>query len=192
MLFRSNNSNWLGGNSLASHGSRESAGAQFASAFSKTSNAIRDALTIEPKVIPPDDPISLANKPGEEVGSELNYRAARVYEGKNDYKAAIQHYERALQQKPTDVRSRIAIGRLHDRLGNLPVAAENYRQALSIDPENCKAMNDLGICLAKQGQHNEAIQMLQQAVNLKPQKTRYRNNIASVLVEVGQIGRAHV
>ncbi len=152
--------------------------------------SIGQALTIEPRVIPATDPISLANQP-QDIGADLHFQAAQVYESQQNITGAITHFQKALAISPRDPKILVAFGRLYDRRGELRTAEGLYQQALQIDPNDCAALNALGICYAKQGNLDAALAHLARASQLQPQNTRYKNNMANVLADAGRIDEAY-
>lgn len=150
----------------------------------KATGAVSDALTVQPRVTPAADPVSLASQPAN-VGPDLHYHAARMYEGQQNLPASITHYEQALAVAPNDIRTLLGYARLLDRQENLAGAEQLYRRAIELQPENTSALNDLGMLYARHGQFAHAAQVLEQAVAIQPTDQRYRNNLASVLVDVG-------
>jgi len=148
-------------------------------------SAVSSALTISPKVVPPNDPISLASDPGP-LGSEVFVSAAVLYEQQGKFAEAAAQYQKALERDP---RSRVALigyGRLLHREGKLEEAIGTYRRALTVRGHDAVVLNDLGLCHARRGEMQLAVQALSAAVQLDPQSALYRNNIATTLVEMGQ------
>ena len=88
---------------FAQANSSPSIGAQLMSAVRGTSSAVGNTLRIEPKVVPAYDATSLNTQP-KQVGSDLHYHAARVYESQNNLDAAALHYGKALAVEPADTK----------------------------------------------------------------------------------------
>lgn len=152
--------------------------------------SIDKALTIEPKVIRATDPTSLAGQTMN-VGPDLHYQAARVYESQNNIPGAISHYQKALEKSPHDPLILVSFGRLYDGQGELQRAEVLYQRALQVAPNNAKIENALGICYAKQGNLESALAHLYRASQLQPQSTRYKNNMANVLCDAGRMDEAY-
>jgi len=161
----------------------------FTTSFRKAANAFTSALTIEPKVVPPDDPTSLAGG-NQEPGADLHYYAARVCESQSNVPAAAAHYQQSLALDSKNVRTLIAYARLLDRQANFHEAERLYHQALQLEPDNAIASNDIGMMYARQGMYDAALQALARAVQLQPANQRYRNNIAIVLIDAGRLDDA--
>lgn len=158
--------------------------------FRSTTAKIGQALAIEPRVIPATDPTSLANEP-QDIGADLHFQAAQVYESQQNMVGAITHFQKALAISPREPRILVAFGRLYDRQGELKTAEGLYQQALQINPHDCAALNALGICYAKQGNLDAALAHLARAAQRQPQNARYKNNMANVLADAGRIDEAY-
>lgn len=157
--------------------------------FRSTTQSVANALTIQPKVIPADDPVRLSNQP-QTVGGDLHYHAARVYDSQGNVPAAMSHYQQAINATPTDTRAMIAAARLMHRQGDYAGAEQLYQQVLAVDPAKTAALNDLGLMYARQGRTTEATDALRRAVRAQPRNTRYRNNLAMCLVDAGKPAEA--
>jgi tetratricopeptide (TPR) repeat protein len=151
----------------------------------QSAQSIKNALTIQPKVIPADDPVSLASDPGP-LTPDLFVAAAAVLEQQNRTAEAAQKYEQALAAAPDHRAAMIGLARLRHREGNLAGAVEVYHRALQAYPDDAVLLNDLGLCYARAGQTQDALAVLQRAVDLAPTSTLYRNNLAAVLVEANR------
>ncbi|MCA9155953.1 MAG: tetratricopeptide repeat protein [Planctomycetales bacterium] len=159
-------------------------GNSFTAAYRKAKDAVTDALTIKPKVIPADDPIRLDSDPGK-IDSELYRQTALMLEARGNAAAAVEQYRQAIEAEPKEPANYVALARLYDRQGQFDEATAQYRQAIQIDGSCGTAWNDLGLCLARQGKFAEATDAMRQAVQIAPDKPLYRNNMATVLVQAG-------
>lgn len=164
-------------------------GNSFTAAYRKAKDAVADALTIKPKVIPADDPIRLDSDPGK-IDSELYRQTALMLEARGNAAAAIEQYRQAIEAEPKEPANYVALARLYDRQGQFDEATTQYRQAIQIDGSCGTAWNDLGLCLARQGKFTEATEAMRQAVQITPDKPLYRNNLATVLVQAGSTEEA--
>ncbi len=113
-----------------------------------------------------------------------------VCESRNDSRAALQNYERALALKPDLLYTLLNAGRSADKL-NLSGKAETfYRQAMQIDPQSPEAANGLGLALAKDGQPQEAGQLFQKAITLKRDYADAINNLGVLYTQETKINDA--
>jgi tetratricopeptide (TPR) repeat protein len=147
--------------------------------------SINAAFTIPTQTTTAPDPTSLLGQT-EDVGGELNYRAAKFQESLNNTESAIALYQKALEADPNDMRTMISYARLLDRTGRFREAEQLYLRSLEIEPENVIALNDLGMIYARQGMLDAALEPLAKAIELQPTSQRYRNNMAIVLVDAGR------
>ena len=162
----------------------------FLAGLLSATESISNALTIEPRVIPAKDPTSLAVQPAN-VGADLHFHAALVYESQQNIPGAISHFQQALDTSPHDPKILVGFGHLFDRQGDLHRAEGLYQLALETNPDNCAALNALGICYAKQGNLDAALAHLHRATQLQPQNARYKNNMANVLTDAGRTDEAY-
>lgn len=169
----------------AAHTAQDSIG----NALKKAGSSVTEALSVKPKVIPADDPISLSSKP-QEISSDVYYQAGRLAEHNGKMSLAAKEYGRAIEVNPDDVRALISLARLHDRQEQFDQAVKLYQRAASVAPENAMVHNDLGLCFARQHKDTESIKQLQRAVEIEPQRKLYRNNLATVLVDLGRMDQA--
>jgi Flp pilus assembly protein TadD len=157
---------------------------------SRFSGAMKDGAdkavsAITPKSAPPDDPISLSNKP-KKKSPELYVAMGLAQERGSKTAEAEKMYKKALEIAPNDAAALLAYGHLLDRRGELAEATKQYKKCCKAHPDNAAAFNDLGLCLHRQGQLPESATALREAVRLQPERKLYTNNLATVLVEQGR------
>ena len=155
----------------------------------RVTSALGNALRIEPKVVPSDDPTRLSTTP-RKVGPEVYTSAAKLSEAKGNYPLAEQQYLKALNVAPQDSASMIGLGRLYHRQGRFEQAINIYQRALRTGKNDSVVLNDLGLCYASHGQQQPAIETLMLAVKQKPQSALYRNNLATLLLGANQLDEA--
>lgn len=166
-----------------------SSGNAVTNAFRNASAAVGSALTIHPKVTPPNDAISLSSKTGK-LGPEVYIEAARLAESRGNLDGAVQQYRRAIEAAPKNTLTLLSLARLYDRQENIDEAVKLYQRAIQIDDRNVTAHNDLGLCLARHGNLELSLAELAKAVSLQPDKQLYRNNLATVLAQAGRYDEA--
>jgi tetratricopeptide (TPR) repeat protein len=92
--------------------------------------------------------------------------------------AAAACYRRAMSLDPSELNSRINLGRLlHDK-GSLDAAETLYREALRIEPGNAVAAFNLGVALEDQGKLEGALASYGYAVLADPQLPDAHYNLA--------------
>jgi Tfp pilus assembly protein PilF len=162
------------------------AGNSISNGWKKMSSDIGDALTIHPKVDPPnDDPTRLSTPPGE-LGPHLYVSAAALAASRGDFTDAERQLHKALEVEPNNLEALLVLSRLKHRQNKLDEAERWLRQAVAAHPKNAVAANDYGLCLARKGSLPPAIGELRRAIQLDGKNARYRNNIAAVLVDAGR------
>jgi len=150
---------------------------------------VSDALEPDPRVIPAEDPASLASMP-RELNPSIYIQSALWSERHGNAEAAHRQYEKAFELAPNDVNTAIYYARFLDRRGDVGKAIEIYHRALAVEPRHPLVLNDLGLCHARQGRFQQAVPPLQGAVAAQPGNARYRNNLANVLIAAGQADAA--
>ena len=164
-------------------------GGAFLAPLERAMGSVADAFRIEPTVVPPNDPVSLASQP-RSVGPDLHFRAGQVYESQGNLAAAVACYEKALDIDPCDFRTLLGCGRLYDRQSDFHQAESFYQRAIGVQPNNSAALNDLGMCYARQGSLDAAVSTLERAVLFQPDDPLYRNNLAMALVDCRRLDEA--
>ena len=168
---------------------RQTASGGMTASITSAMAKVGDALTIDPKVIPADDPVRLSSMP-QHVGPEVFVATARAYEQQGQLDAAQEQYERALAAAPNDAGILVAYARLFDRQGAPQQALQVYDRALQANPTSALVLNDLALCRARQGDLPGSLQALSRAVEIEPKRAMYRNNLATVLAEAGRFDEA--
>ncbi|MCP4193049.1 MAG: tetratricopeptide repeat protein [Planctomycetaceae bacterium] len=166
-----------------------SAGNDGQTSFGKVATVVKNALTIDPKVIHSADPTDLAHDPGK-LQPKLYLSAAALHEQAGDLESAAEKYEQLLAIDATHREALVGYGRLQHRRGDLDGAIEVYRLAATHYGEDPVILNDLGLCLARAGRAQEAVARIEAAIQLKPESLLYRNNLAAVLVEADRSAEA--
>jgi tetratricopeptide (TPR) repeat protein len=90
---------------------------------------------------------------------------------RNDYKAAIVHFDRAISLDPKYASAYVNRGWSYDNLGQLQEAVADYSKALSLDPKNAWAAwayAHRGSAYENLGQHQKAVDDLNKATKLDP------------------------
>jgi Tfp pilus assembly protein PilF len=164
-------------------------GSSIAEGTKKLGNWMADALDVPPRVIPAEDPASLASTP-RQLGPAVYVHLAHTAEQQNHSAAAKKYLEKALEVAPDDLPVLIAYARFCDRQGLTDLAAGAYQQAWQKAPTEPLVLNDIGLFYARSGRLEQARHMLQQAVDRQPGNIRYRNNLANVMIATGQIDAA--
>ena len=94
-----------------------------------------------------------------------------------DYTNAIRLYQRAANESPNHVTSRLALGQIYQRLGAMDGAQTFYRQVIDLDPDNSEAQLGLGQMLVQSDNPLEAVVYLEKAATKSPDNYRIYNSI---------------
>lgn len=94
-----------------------------------------------------------------------------------DYTNAIRLYQRAANESPQHVTSRVALGQIYQRLGATDGAITYYQQVLALDPDNAEAQLGLGQMMVQKNRSLEAIEYLEAAAAKSPDNFRIYNSI---------------
>lgn len=109
---------------------------------------------------------------------------------RRDYGAAIQLYERALQETPDNVEALNNLGTVYQASGNLAAAREAFRRAITIQPAYAAAWSNLGVVLGALGEVSQSQAALIEAVRLDPANHGARVNLALQYQKQGLAGEA--
>ncbi len=94
-----------------------------------------------------------------------------------DYTNAIRLYQRAANESPRHVTSRVALGQIYQRLGATDGAITYYQQVLALEPDNAEAQLGLGQMMVQKNRSLEAIEYLEAAAEKSPDNFRIYNSI---------------
>jgi Flp pilus assembly protein TadD len=97
-----------------------------------------------------------------------------------DYTNAIRLYQRAANESPRHVTSRLALGQIYQRLGATDGAITYYQQVLDLEPDNAEAQLGLGQMMVQKNRSLEAIEYLEAAAEKSPDNFRIYNSIGLV------------
>ena len=103
---------------------------------------------------------------------------------------AISCFERALAERPDDIRTLFALGNTARALGLAQPAAEFFRKVLVQDPERLEALVNLANLLRAQGQFDAARALLEPALVRNPQSPELLLTLGSAWRESGDNARA--
>lgn len=144
------------------------------------------------------DPGSAAGRGG--GGFELRMGALRASgpwfadalsaQRRRDFGAAIQLYERALQETPDNVEALNNLGTVYQASGNLAAARESFRRAITIQPGYAAAWSNLGVVLGALGELSQSQAALIEAIRLDPANHGARVNLALQYQKQGLPGEA--
>src|SRR6202000_2588688 len=98
------------------------------------------------------------------------------------YFEAIEYFERALAESPSDTRVLFALGNTASQLGQPQVARQFFAQVLALDPHRLEAVVNLANLLRSEGQFEAAALLLRPALSRNP-------NSPELLLTLGSVAR---
>jgi tetratricopeptide (TPR) repeat protein len=112
---------------------------------------------------------------------------AQIASEQGERKAAVKHYERALELDPTNAAAHLNLGRLLSALGDLDSALVHLRRAAELDPGLAGADDVLAATLVASGNGPAAIEILERRVAGDPTDAEARFQLAAALGQGGRI-----
>ncbi|MDH5299451.1 MAG: tetratricopeptide repeat protein [Desulfobulbaceae bacterium] len=121
---------------------------------------------------------------------EAYFRAACLYQKKNQHRRAIDEFEKVLREDPRHVKAYNGMGVSYDQRGDYRRAVGCYEAALRLDRDLDYVYNNLGYCHLLQGNADAAITAFHQAIALDRDNGRYHNNLGLAYSLKGEIALA--
>ncbi|MFT7623967.1 MAG: tetratricopeptide (TPR) repeat protein [Myxococcota bacterium] len=112
-------------------------------------------------------------------------RGCDVDDGEHDDEA-FEHYKEAVELSPDHVGSRINIGRLYHRSGQMEAAAEQFRIAHALSPDAPTPAFNLGVALEDLERFEEALNAYEAALVADPRFADAHYNAAGVCESLGR------
>src|ERR1700736_1332148 len=104
---------------------------------------------------------------------------------RGDVDAAITHFEKVLQLRPTEPGGYSNLGNALLQKGSIDEAMAQFQTALLISPKDPDVQNNVGGALLHQGRIDEAIEYFNKALEQRPTHASARNNLGDALVRKG-------
>jgi tetratricopeptide (TPR) repeat protein len=109
---------------------------------------------------------------------------------RQDYRRAIQMWERAIQLDSKDAGAYDGRGNTYAGLGQHERAIQDYDRAIKLDPKLALAYYSRGLAYAFLGQHQRAIEDYDQAIQLDPKLAMAYTNRGAAYYQLGQYEQA--
>jgi len=137
-------------------------------------------------------PARPANQPNMKEASELNVQLAVGYIQRQQYQAARDKLEKAIEQNPENLSAYKTLAYLYALLGLSEEAETKYQQALEIKPEDSDLLNNYGAFLCSIGKVDEALETLKKAYSNPFYEGIYlaQSNAGSCLIKQGKYSEA--
>lgn len=138
-----------------------------------------------PAPVEPDrsDRVRMTIQPAHERPS--GFQEAAAAQRRRDYPAAVQLYERVLQQDPNNAEALYNLGTVLQTMGELARARDSYRRALSADRSFAAAWSNLAVVLSALGDSEQAQVALTEATRLDPRNLGAKVNLANQYLSRG-------
>ena len=114
----------------------------------------------------------------------LKARHARV---RQDADAAIEHFRRATEVDPYDVRGYLGWGLVEARRGALQAASQVFEDGLRQLPESANLAYNAAVARATSGDLDGAVPFFEHTVALQPGNLAARENLAGLLASLGRL-----
>jgi tetratricopeptide (TPR) repeat protein len=121
---------------------------------------------------------------------ELHYHFGLAYSALQQWEAAEQHYQLALEQpipEALKIGARTNLGSLWQDRGILDAAYRQFQLVVQQAPQFAAGYFNLGVCLRTLGETEAAIQAYQQALQLQPDYAEAYQNLGVALLQQGQV-----
>ena len=104
---------------------------------------------------------------------------------KGDTSEGIRILAALVAKNPSDIESRVALGTVHARLGDLAAARKDFEAALKVDATHLGALRGAAAVARAQGRYGDALELTEREVDSHPTEDAYRRlNRARVAVEI--------
>jgi tetratricopeptide (TPR) repeat protein len=118
------------------------------------------------------------------------YRQGLALTERGRHAEAIEHFERALSQRPNDARVLFALGRTADAIGHGGAAEAFFRRVLDQEPDRIEVLVNLANLMRKTARTAEIIELLRPALERNPARAELWLTLGSALREAGDIATA--
>lgn len=159
------------------------------SAWSKTKNGVTGLFGGKPDSfesggkVSDDDPTRLSTAVS--VSSDVYVKQGLLWETAGDFVKAMESFDRAVKNDPSNAAALASIGRLHMRQKNYPAASEFLAKAIALSPNEAALHNDYGMARAELNDLPGATEAITKALAISPETTRFSNNLAKVRFTAG-------
>ena len=110
-----------------------------------------------------------------------------ILQDKAQYKAAAEHYERALVLDPESSQILNNLGLVNDALGKYEDAIAYYKRALAIKPNNVEILSNFALTFKNLGRLDEAIACFKQALDIAPDHPQLYGNLLLTMVYAASV-----
>ncbi len=110
----------------------------------------------------------------------INVTLGMIYSETGNYKLAIEHFQSALLNDPTDAAAFRGLAKDYEASNNNPEAELIYKKAIRLKPDYWAGYNDLGAFYYRHSRYDDAITQFKQVIELTPDNYRGYNNLGGI------------
>lgn len=116
---------------------------------------------------------------------KIMYLLGRYYQGKVQYRKAIEAYHNAIALKSDYVEAHNGLAVIHAIQGDFDLSFEHFSRALEIEPGASYLHNNLGYAYLIQGNEYEAAESFRMALQMDPENDQARTNLVTASNRLG-------
>lgn len=121
---------------------------------------------------------------------EANNSLGLVYAGTGRYREAIDVFDRALANDPTNAAALRGTAAAYEAQQQMDKAESVYKRAIALKPDYWGGYNALGVLYFKQGKYEEAITQFRQVIKLTPDNARGYSNLGGIYYMIKRLPEA--
>ena len=110
----------------------------------------------------------------------VNVTLGMIYSGTGSYEHAIDHFNRALLNEPSNAAAYRGLAKVYETLENFKEAERTFKKAIGLKPDYWAGYNDLGVFYYKRGKYEDAIEQFKMVIKLTPDNYRGYNNLGGI------------
>ncbi len=123
---------------------------------------------------------------------ELNVVLGQAAAQQDDYPAAIESLQKAIELQPDVAEAHLTLGEIYLRQGDLDAAEKELRAELANYPQDLRTQQLLAMVLDLAGKSEEAMELLEVLVEKTPQSADARYLMGKILLAEGDAQRAQI
>jgi len=112
----------------------------------------------------------IKSKVRNETDAKRYFNRGSRYMAEQDYRTALEYFEKIVRLYPSDVRSLYLIGFSYENLGQDDQARKYYEKVLELNPMHIQANQRLGMLYEKEGSLEKAIEVYRKTLDFIPDK----------------------
>ncbi len=110
----------------------------------------------------------------------VNITLGIIYSGTGYYPEAVDHFNRALSNEPSNADAHRGLAKVYETLENFKEAERTFKRAIGLKPDYWAGYNDLGRFYFKRGRYEDAIEQFKMIIKLTPNNYRGYNSLGGI------------